>query len=53
MFKKEKKALLDLVKDDEEKYKPIIKAVQNLANLSNTMDSFIANVIQEIDESRG
>ena len=44
---------MDLMKDDAEKYKPIIEAVQNLSNLSNTMDSFIANVIQEIDESRG
>lgn len=44
---------MDLVKNDEEKYKPIIEAVQNLANLSNTMDTFIANVIKEIDESRG
>ena len=41
------------MKDDAEKYKPIIEAVQNLSNLSNTMDSFIANVIQEIDERRG
>ena len=53
MFKQEKKALMELVKNDEDKYKPIIKAVQNLANLSNTMDTFIANVIKEIDESRG
>lgn len=41
-----------MVQSDEERFKPIKQKVQSISNLSNTMDTFIANLIEEIDESR-
>ena len=47
----EKKALEAMIQDDE-KYSPIKKQVQSIANLSNTMDTLINNLIEEVDDSR-
>lgn len=51
MFKMEKQALESMIQDDE-KYKPIKKQVQSIANLSNTIDTLISNLIEEVDDSR-
>jgi len=51
LFNLEKAALESMIQDDE-KYKPIKKQVQSIANLSNTMDTLISNLIEEVDDSR-
>ena len=51
LFNLEKKALESMIQDDE-KYKPIKKQVQSISNLSNTMDTLISNLIEEVDDSR-
>ena len=53
MFKKEKKELDVILAEDEERYRPIKQKVELISNLSNTMDTFIGNLIEEMDESRG
>jgi len=53
MFKKERKALDAILGEDEERYRPIKQKVQIISNLSNTMDTFIGHLIEEMDESRG
>ena len=37
---------------EDEKYKPIKLQVQSISNLSNTMDTLISNLIEEVDDSR-
>jgi len=41
------------LKEDEERYLPIKQKVHLISNLSNTMDTFIGNLVEEMDESRG
>lgn len=56
MFRAEKQQLDNLIKDEfmnDDKLKPVKQKIQTISNLSNTMDSFIVNLIEEIDESRG
>lgn len=52
MFRKEKKSLDEMISGDEERYRPLKQKVQTISNLSNTMDTFIGNLMEEIDESR-
>jgi len=52
MFKKENKDLLQVVGENLEQYSPIKKQVETLGHLSNTMETFIGNLIEEINESR-
>ena len=52
LFKSEKSDLMQMFDQDKEKYDGIKNKFQSVINLSNTMDSFISNLIQEIDESR-
>ena len=57
MFRSERKQLDTMIKEnfqeDEERLKPLKNKIQTMSNLSNTMDSFILNLVEEIDESRG
>ncbi len=41
-----------MVAQDNERYEPIKEKVQTISNLSTTMDTFIANLITEINDSR-
>jgi len=52
MFKEESKSLQEMVEGKEEVYKPVKSKVKSLVNLSNTMDTFVSNLLEEIDESR-
>ena len=50
MFKIETQSLITLANDD--KFKPLKKKIQTIGNLANTMDQFIVNLLEEINESR-
>ena len=52
MFRKEKNSLDVLIAEDAERYDPLKQKVQSISNLSNTMDTLIGNLMEEIDESR-
>lgn len=52
MFAIERKSLGEMVAQDNERYEPIKEKVQTISNLSTTMDTFIANLITEINDSR-
>ncbi len=52
MFKKEFNIVQNIMLNDEQKFSEINSNFQNLGNLSDTIDTFLTNIMEEIDDSR-
>lgn len=53
LFKAEKNSLNSIIQEDLEKYGALQDQVQKISNLSDTMETLIQNLIEEVDDSRG
>lgn len=53
LFKAENANLKEMIDADQEKYGDLQEQVKKITNLSNTMETLISNLIEEVDESRG